>query len=355
MASKKWTKEEDELLTELYKNNKPIKDMVSILNRSEKAIRSRIFITKLNEKYPRGKIHEDLIGRRYGMLIVLEKHSVSKYGSIIWKCICDCQLDKPEEQRKYTYVTTSNLNNGKTNSCGCIKRKHLDVLHKINEKINIYKVWNDITFVKFSNCDEWFIIDTEDFYKICRYCWSKNSYGYAVAWDKNGKAIKMHRLITNIPDNVVVDHAIQVSLGVLDNRKKNLIVCTQEENMKNRKVSNTNKTGVTGVQKYYLKKKWTGKWRVQISINNKPVGLGYYTNFDEAVKIRLQAEHDYYGIFSPQRHLFSEYGIDDSDLDYLAATFANPEVQKKYGYKPSPLPTKEDIKKYSQSLANNLN
>lgn len=36
-----------------------------------------------------------------------------------------------------------------------------------------------------------------------------------------------------------------------------------------------------------------GKWRAYIRINRREKFLGYFENFDEAVRIRKQAERDY--------------------------------------------------------------
>lgn len=62
-------------------------------------------------------LHKDLIGCRFGRLIVLEKTNKIKTTSserknIKWLCRCDCGLFKE--------VYGSNLRDGKTKSCGCL-------------------------------------------------------------------------------------------------------------------------------------------------------------------------------------------------------------------------------------------
>lgn len=42
---------------------------------------------------------------------------------------------------------------------------------------------------------------------------------------------------------------------------------------------------------------------------NKRINLGIYSNFEEAVKVRLEAEKKYYGEFAPHRDLFEKYNI----------------------------------------------
>ena len=58
-------------------------------------------------------------------------------------------------------------------------------------------------------------------------------------------------------------------------------------------------------------------WQVYISVDKKKIHLGWCSNKEEAIKIRLLAESKYYGEFAPQKHLFEEYGINtqQNDLD----------------------------------------
>lgn len=63
---------------------------------------------------------QDLVGKVFGRLTVLD-YAYSKNGSRYWKCQCECG--------NITYVTTKSLNNGNTQSCGCL---HHDTIRKIN-------------------------------------------------------------------------------------------------------------------------------------------------------------------------------------------------------------------------------
>lgn len=47
----------------------------------------------------------------------------------------------------------------------------------------------------------------------------------------------------------------------------------------------------------------------------KEITIGHYINIQDAVYSRLKAELECYGEFSPQRHLFEEYGINVSGGD----------------------------------------
>lgn len=57
----------------------------------------------------------DLSGQKFGKLTVIEKTGRNKQGNALWKCCCDCG--------NIVVVRGSDLKNGNTKSCGCIKRK----------------------------------------------------------------------------------------------------------------------------------------------------------------------------------------------------------------------------------------
>lgn len=57
----------------------------------------------------------------------------------------------------------------------------------------------------------------------------------------------------------------------------------------NSRIRSTNTSGVVGVMRY----KATQKWSVQITVNRKRIFLGYFINFEDAVKARKRAEGQY--------------------------------------------------------------
>ena len=61
--------------------------------------------------------------------------------------------------------------------------------------------------------------------------WYLSDTGYALR-KPHGNIIRLHRLITNAPEGMVVDH---LNGDKLDNRLLNLRICTQKENSNNRK------------------------------------------------------------------------------------------------------------------------
>jgi hypothetical protein len=82
---------------------------------------------------------------------------------------------------------------------------------------------------------------------------------------------------------------------------KNLRVATQQENMRNRKMSSNNTSGHRGVS-YDKRNK---KWLAYIGHNHKHINLGMYNNFGDAVKAREEAEEKYFGEFA-----YKEFKID---------------------------------------------
>lgn len=245
----------------------------------------------------------DLTGQRFERLTVIEEYGRDKWGKVLWKCLCDCQKNVPEEERKYVITTSYHLKNGDVKSCGCLSRENVIKRNKRLKKYNEYKIFNNIVFVKYSNKNEYFICDLDDWEKLKEYTWYKSTGGYACSKGFNGKTILFHRIIMNCPDGLVPDHIYPVSGGVCDNRKSNLEICTTSENcMKSIRKSSH---GIIGIR--LIKK--TGRWNARIKVNQKTINLGNFLNFNDAVIARLKAEKKYFGKFAPQKHLFEQYGI----------------------------------------------
>lgn len=82
-----------------------------------------------------GKPSNDLIGKKFGKLLILEKTNNSNPNNgIIWKCQCDCG--------NICYKTTSSFHKNLINSCGCI------TLSKGCYEIEQILKFNKIDFIK---------------------------------------------------------------------------------------------------------------------------------------------------------------------------------------------------------------
>lgn len=318
----KWTKEEDEMLISLYKDNKSSKEISDKIKRSISSVNYRITKLNLPSKYPK-QLWEDLTGQFFDRLHVIgrapDRIEPSGKRKIMWYCECSC------EEHNMVIVCGDNLKTGNTTSCGCYQRQRTK---EISIKRNKYYIYHNIVFVKYTNCEEYFICDLEDWVKLKDYCWAKDDKGYAVTKSNNKHKSFHGSLINKLSNEFKIDHLMQVSLGVCDNRKSNLRIVTIQNNAMNQKLRKDSTSNFTGV----LWDKINQKWYAQIKFNYKSKFLGYFDKKEDAIKARLQAEHDLFREFSGQWYLFKEYGIDDSDLDYYSITLDNPEVQKKYGY-----------------------
>lgn len=116
-------------------------------------------------------------------------------------------------------------------------------------------------------------------------------YGRYVAYKRNFKTIYLHRAIMQCPDDMVVDH---INGDTRDNRRVNLRICGNSDNVRNRVILNKNNTsGKRGVS--YLKGR--DIWEARIKHNRKGIYLGRFATFEEAVSARLAAEKQYFGAF----------------------------------------------------------
>jgi hypothetical protein len=124
------------------------------------------------------------------------------------------------------------------------------------------------------------IIDNADFAVVSRFKWyALNVKGifYAVRnvrGERRG-TVFMHRDIMRTPPGKETDHR---NGDGLDNRRRNLKICTHAENGANRpRVNRNNTTGSRGV---YRK---ADKWQAQIMRNGKSIYLGLFSRKSDAV------------------------------------------------------------------------
>lgn len=176
-----------------------------------------------------------------------------------------------------------------------------------NKKYNTYNLDGDYG-IGYTNNNQEFYFDLEDYDKIKSYCWFKSGRGYIESnmINKQGARIliKLHRFVMNVETReIIIDH---INRNKVDCRKQNLRKYNQNKNSKNTSLSKNNTSGIIGVSW----EKSRQKWKAQIKVNYKAMSLGRYDDKEEAIKARLEAEQKYFGEFSPQKHLFSEYGLE---------------------------------------------
>lgn len=235
------------------------------------------------------------IGDKFGRLTVIEEtQERTSYRNKIWLCQCECgNLYK---------VPTASLTSGNTKSCGCLQKDtgHINGkknIHFVNQYVNIENIYDlsgDYGICTLLDGITTFLFDKEDYDLIKRYKWTQKKdglYSYIVSQD-NGKTIRLHRLIMNCLNdkNLDVDH---INHNVLDNRKQNLRKCYHFENIIASKTYSNNTSGRKGV--YWDKSR--NKWMVMITVNKHTYHLGRYDNFEDAVRVREDAEKKYHKEF----------------------------------------------------------
>ena len=88
--------------------------------------------------------------------------------------------------------------------------------------------------------------------------------------------LSLHRFLTDCPQGMVVDH---INGNTLDNRRENLRVCTQKENVRNQhKLAKNNKSGYRYIHWHKRDKKWI------VQIYHKEVFRTFV--LEEAIKYR---------------------------------------------------------------------
>lgn len=134
-------------------------------------------------------------------------------------------------------------------------------------------------------------VDDEDYDQLITHKWKANvtSSGQVYAMRAG---LKMHRVVMNAPKGMVVDH---INGNTLDNQKKNLRICEQRMNARNRGVRKTcHKTSMfKGV---HLAK--SGVWIARIRVNSKGYCLGYFDREIDAALAYNQAAIERFGSFA---------------------------------------------------------
>lgn len=229
---------------------------------------------------------DDLTGRRFGRLTVLsraEDHVCpSGQHKVLWNCKCDCGNE--------IIVWSGNLKNSHTQSCGCLQKEKTS---EVRSKTNCYD-WDSAEYlIGYTSSGKKFILDKSDYNLVKDYCWYISNQGYVVtsATDNTGKRIRMHRLLFNNCDGMEIDH---INHDTTDNRRSNLRIVNRSQNNTNKGLRKHNTSGCTGVSWHSKREQWYSR----INVNKKTIFLGWFNDYDEAVKARKEAEEKYFGEYS---------------------------------------------------------
>ena len=249
------------------------------------------------------KPKKNIIGQRFGRLFVkeLDQEESNKKHKGIYICDCDCG------KKDVKILASSLLKSNFTKSCGCYRTEKTVAR---NKKHNRYEFIDDYVIGYTDTNDDskgsydsygrnYFYLDLEDYEKIKNKYWKFNDKDYVISGTNRCKGettdIRLHRVIFNLDTNskIEIDH-IHGRDSRNDNRKRNLRFSSHQENNQNKYLRSDNTSGVSGVS--YSKS--AKKWHTYINKDGKRIQLGYYDNFDDAVKIRKKYENILFGEFS---------------------------------------------------------
>ena len=213
-----------------------------------------------------------IAGKKFGRLLVLGEHKErGKNGDILWKCVCDCGEE--------VIVRGWCMNTGATVSCGCYKRERSSEVHME------HGLTGSPTYASWQNMKD--------------RCSNPNNKAYG---NYGGRGISYDPLWEKF-ENFFADMGECPEGMTLDRIDVNGDYC--KENCRwsdysmqgfNKRKLKKNTSGRTGVNWF----KPVSMWRAYIAKDGKQHSLGYFHDFNEAVKARENAELHHYGFIKEE-------------------------------------------------------
>jgi hypothetical protein len=172
--------------------------------------------------------------------------------------------------------------------------KFLDSCPRTQNDLNEYRIEEDITYgglydgITSEKVGE-FIIDTEDLPKVKYHKWRRSQNHVMTGLPAQGTQRDLSWVILDLDNRkeeykiMVVDH---IDGNPLNNRKSNLRICEQAQNVINKKFMSNNTSGFIGVS--YDKRR--DRYDPAVQINKQRCHLGYTKTLEEAVYKRWYAE-----------------------------------------------------------------
>jgi hypothetical protein len=146
-------------------------------------------------------------------------------------------------------------------------------------------------------------VSPEDRHWLERYAWrveTDKRTRYVVATERlhggpgGKKTIRLHLLILDAKPGQIVDH---INGNGLDNRRKNLRLCTATENARNRQRKKSTVSRYKGVS-LHSKPPEGRPWQAQICVDGAAMHLGFYAAEDEAARVYDAAAQKHFGAFA---------------------------------------------------------
>lgn len=210
----------------------------------------------------------DLTGKQFGKLTVIEFHGKDERRKSIWKCLCDCG--------KESLVPSTNLIGNRTNSCGClVKEKARQNFHKHGlTNSSEYRSWSAMI----KRCTN----PKHDKYQY----YGGRGINVCEQW-----LTSFENFFNDMGHKPSRNHSIDRKDVNGDYTPDNCVWTTTEEQMRNKRIPVNNKSGIKGVHWCKVKNKWIAS----ISNGAKQLTLGTYSNKEDAIKARKDAELKYWG------------------------------------------------------------
>ena len=134
------------------------------------------------------------------------------------------------------------------------------------------------------------LVDNEDYDEFAKHTWRVTNSGYACRTLKHPVSVYMHKVILGAKPNEQGDH---INGDRLDNRRRNLRLATNQQNLCNRGKQRNNTSGFKGV--YWHKS--CQKWGASIKLNGTKIHLGLFDGKEIAHAAYCGAAKMYHGEF----------------------------------------------------------
>lgn len=145
------------------------------------------------------------------------------------------------------------------------------------------------------------VINSDDLELVMGFKWHITNLGYARTdfWKPQRGYIFMHRLIMPCPQGLQVDH---INGDRLDNRRENLRICTQAQNVAARlKTKNQTHSKYKGIKRIRT------KWSAVLRHRDKDIYLGMYDNELSAAKAYDAKALEIHGEFAKTNKMMGLY------------------------------------------------